>query len=174
MSQIDPGRPAAEEHIPYYSQYIQLVPERAIVSILERQIQETAAFLEGFTPEQARWRPAPGEWCGLDIVGHLADAERLFTYRGMKIARGDSAMWESVEPDEWAANAGYGAQNLADVVAEFVAVRAAFVAFLRGLDDAAWERRKGEEWSMRSVRALAYTVAGHELHHMIDLRHWGA
>jgi DinB superfamily len=59
---------------------------------------------------------------------------------------------------------------LGDVVAEYAAVRAAFVAFLRGLDAAAWKRRAPADWTLRSVRATAYTVAGHELHHLADIR----
>lgn len=174
VTRLDPGRPDHEEHIPYYRQYIDLVPEGGVIPILERQVEETVAFLSSFTQEQAEWRPAPGEWSGLDIVGHLADAERAFSYRSLKIARDDKTLWDTFEPDEWAAAAHYTERPFPDVLAEFVAVRRAYVAFLRGLDDEAWAVRKSDQWSSRSVRAIAYVVAGHELHHMIDLRHWGA
>ncbi|HYE93453.1 MAG TPA: DinB family protein, partial [Terriglobales bacterium] len=61
-------------------------------------------------------------------------------------------------------------RSLGDVVAEYPTVRASFVAFLRGLDDAAWRRRAPADWTMRSVRAIAYAMAGHELHHVADIR----
>ena len=66
--------------------------------------------------------------------------------------------------------ANYEARPLGDVVTEYAAVRAAFVAFLRGLDAAAWARRAPAEWTLRSVRAVAYAMAGHERHHLADIR----
>jgi hypothetical protein len=165
-----PGRPADDECLPYYFQYIQLVPEGHIVDTLERQITESAAFLSAFTPEQTRRREAPGEWNMLEIVGHVADAERVFGYRALRIARADPVMWTAVEFADYAAAASYRDRPLGDILAELSAVRAAFVAFLRGLDAAAWQRRAPQDWTIRSVRAVAYGMAGHELHHLADIR----
>jgi hypothetical protein len=160
----------ADEHIPYYAQYIDLVPDGNVIATLERQIRESAAFLATFTPERAQRRPAPAEWNAIEIAGHLADAERVFAYRALRIARADPTLWESMDPDAYMASAGFAQRPLADVVEEFVAVRGAFVALLRGLDEAAWARRMPEEWTTRSVRAIAYSMAGHELHHVEPLR----
>jgi hypothetical protein len=167
---LDPGRPDADECLPYYFQYIDLVPAGHVVRLLESQIAESAAFLNGFTPEQALRREAPGEWNMVEIVGHLADTERVFGYRALRIARADPVMWTAVEFPDYAAAANFQARPLGDVVAEYAAVRAAFVAFLRGLDGAAWERRAPPDWTLRSVRAVAYAMAGHERHHLADIR----
>jgi hypothetical protein len=164
------GRPGDDECLPYYFQYIRLVPDGHIVDTLERQITESAAFLSAFTPEQALRREAPGEWNMLEIVGHVADAERVFGYRALRIARADPVMWTAVEFADYAAAASYRERPLGDIVAELTAVRAAFVAFLRGLDAAAWQRRAPQDWTIRSVRAIAYAMAGHELHHLADIR----
>lgn len=169
MTRLDPGRPEAGEYIPYYDQYIRLVPTGDIVALLEQQIGDTVALAASFTPARARWRPAPEEWCATEIVGHLADVERIFVYRALKIARADPVPWESFEPEDYVAAAHFDERPLVHVVAEYAAVRAATVAFLRGLDAAVWERRAPEGWSCRSVRAFAYILAGHELHHTADL-----
>ena len=79
-------------------------------------------------------------------------------------------MWTAVEFPSYATAANFQARSLGDVVAEYAAVRAAFVAFLRGLDAAAWQRRAPSDWTIRSVRAIAYTMAGHELHHLASVR----
>jgi hypothetical protein len=165
-----PGRPDADECLPYYFQYIGLVSDGHIVELLERQITESTAFLAAFTPEQTRWREAPGEWNIVEIVGHLADVERVFDYRALRIARADPVMWTGVEFADYAAAANSQERPLGDVVAEYAAVRTAFVAFLRGLDAAAWKRRAPADWTLRSVRAIAYTMAGHELHHLASIR----
>jgi DinB superfamily len=167
---LGPGRPDADECLPYYFQYIGLVPDGHIVELLERQITESAAFLAAFTPEGALRREAPGEWNTVEIVGHLADVERVFGYRALRIARADPVMWTGIEFAEYAAAANFQQRPLGDVVAEYAAVRAASVAFLRGLDAAAWERRAPVDWTLRSLRAIAYTIAGHELHHVADIR----
>jgi hypothetical protein len=165
-----PGRPDADECLPYYFQYIRLVPDGHILDTLERQITESAAFLRAFTPQQALRREAPGEWNTLEIVGHVADTERVFGYRALRIARADPVMWTQVEFEGYAAAANYRERPLGDIVAELVAARAALIAFLRGLDATAWQRRTPADWTIRSVRAVAYTVAGHELHHLADIR----
>ena len=131
---LGPGRPDADECLPYYFQYIELVPDGDVVGLLERQIAESAAFLAAFTAEQALWREAPGEWNTVEIVGHLADTERVFEYRALRIARADPVMWTQVEFPDYAAAANFQARPLGDVVSEYAAVRVAFVAFLRGLD----------------------------------------
>jgi hypothetical protein len=164
------GHPGADECLPYYFNYIDLVPAGDILEILQRQIGETAAYLAGFTPEQAQRREGPKEWNALEIVGHLADAERAFSYRALSIARAAPVMWPNIQFEEWAAVANFQARPLSSVVAEYAAARAAFVALLRGLDAAAWERRAPVEWTLRSVRAVAYCMAGHELHHVADIR----
>jgi hypothetical protein len=172
MSHTDPalGRPDADECLPYYFNYIDLVPDGDVLTRLERQILETTACLEALTPEQAGRREAPGEWNAVEIVGHLADTERVFGYRALNIARAHPVMWSSVEFPDYAAVANYGVRPLAPVVAELAATRAAFVTFLRGLDAAAWQRRAPEGWTLRSVRAIAWCMAGHELHHLADIR----
>jgi hypothetical protein len=167
---LEPGRPGADECLPYYFQYIGLVPDGHVVTLLERQIAESAKYLTTFTPEQALWREAPGEWNIVEIVGHLADTERVFGYRALRIARADPVMWTGVEFGDYAAAANFQERPLGDVVVEYAAVRAAFVAFLRGLDTAAWERRAPVDWTLRSVRAVAYAMAGHELHHLASIR----
>ena len=167
---MTPGRPDADECLPYYSQYIALVPEGNVLELLARQITDTAAYLSTFTPEQEEWREGPSEWNMREIVGHLADTERVFGYRALVIARADPHMWNNVEFTAYTAAANYTARRLSDIVAEYASVRTAFVSFLRGLDTAAWARRGAPEWTLRSVRAIAYTMAGHELHHVKDIR----
>jgi hypothetical protein len=169
MSPADMSRPTAEEYIPYYAQYIDLVPDGDILETLERQIGESAAAWGALSAEQAQWRPAPGEWNALEIVGHLADAERIFSYRAMRIARADPTMWESIEVDDYVTNGGFSERTMPDLIAEYTAVRRATLALLRGLGPAAWARRMPDEWTTRSVRAIAWVLAGHELHHLKDV-----
>ena len=124
-------RPDASEYIPYFAQYVALVPDDDIVTILERQITDSATLLASFTPEQAKWRPAPGEWSAAEIVGHLADTERVFAYRALRIARADPLPWTPAELEGYVEAAHFNDQPLHDLMAEFAAVRIGTVALLR-------------------------------------------
>jgi hypothetical protein len=170
LARFDPGRPAGDEHLPYWGQYIGLVPDGDIVEVLETQIRVTADVLCALSPEAASRRPAPGEWNVLEIVGHLADTERVLAYRVLRIARADPILWESIEFEPYVEHGEFEGRELSSLVDEFVSTRAATLAMLRGLGEAAWRRRMPEEWSCRSVRSLTYVIAGHELHHLADIR----
>ncbi len=169
MVEIELGRPDAAEHIPYFGQYIDLVPGGDIVEILEKQIHATVGSFERLTPADAQRRPAPSEWNAIEIAGHLVDTERVLAYRLLRIARADPTLWESIDFEAYVEHGGFNGRRIEDIVHEFVAVRHSTVALLRGLDDAAIARRMPEEWSCRSARSLAYVIAGHELHHVADL-----
>ncbi len=168
MTAIQPGRPGTDEYVPYFGQYIRRVPEGDIFALLEGQIADMSATLAEFTPEQAAWRPAPGEWNAVEILGHVSDTERAFAYRAMCFARAVPTPLPGIDPDEFMVAAPFAARTLPDVLDEFVAVRRASLALFRGLDAAAWERRGVADGNPVSVRALAYLCVGHALHHAAD------
>ena len=173
MTRFDPGRPTDGEHTPYYGHYIDLVPSGAIIALLEKQIGDSLALLAALTQEQEAWRPAPGEWNTTEIVGHLADTERVLAYRALRIARADQTPMEGVEDfGPYVPAAGFAPRPLAAVAEEFVAVRAATVALFAGLDQAAWTRCGTADGNTFSPRALAYIIAGHESHHLADIRRY--
>jgi hypothetical protein len=168
-----PARPTADEHIPYHSRYIDLMPDGDLVAMLAQQTEETAALLASFSPAQAQHRSAPSEWNAVEIVGHLADTERVFGYRALRIARADLTPMEGVEDfPSYVPAGGFARRPLGDVAAEFAAVRHASLAFFRSLDVTAWARVGTVEGTPISVRAIGYLVAGHELHHLPDLRRY--
>jgi DinB family protein len=168
MTHVNPGRPNDGEYVPYYGTYIRLVPDGDLITILERQIDAMVADLSTFTAEQAAWRPAPGEWNATEIVGHLADSERVFAYRALWFARDAPTPLPGMDQDAFMAAVDFSRRPLPDVVDEFAAVRRASLALLRSLDAAAWARGGVADGNPISVRALAYIIAGHALHHAKD------
>jgi hypothetical protein len=163
-------RPAADECSQYYFTYIQLVPDGDILHILQSQHAEIHALLKDTTDANASAHPAPSEWSIKQVVAHLSDAERLLSFRALWFARGEQSALPGFEPNPWVANTDANARAIGDLLAEFDHVRAASIALFANLDAAAWQRRGIASDNVVSVRALAWIIAGHELHHNRSLR----
>lgn len=163
-------RPATGEFSPYYGKYIDLVEGDDILRSLDGQVGATLALLRTVTEAQGNHRYQAGKWSIKEVVGHLIDAERIFAYRALRIARNDQTPLPGFEQDGYVANANFDASRLADLTTEFELVRRSNVAMFRQFDAQAWVRRGTASDNPVTVRALAYIIAGHELHHVNLLR----
>jgi DinB superfamily len=162
--------PGSDEYAPAYRAYVTKVPAGNVVELLERQGAATAALLAGVTPDRARYRYAPGKWSVTEIIGHLSDAERIFAYRALRIARCDETPLPGFNENAYTPAGEFDRRELPDVAHELALVRAGTVALFRGLPDEAWSRRGTASNHPVSVRAMAHIIAGHELHHLEVLR----
>ena len=159
------ARPQPGEYVPYYEKYVSLVPDQDILATLEKQLTETVRLLSARAEDQGDLRYAPGKWSVKEVLGHVIDTERIFSYRALRIARNDKTPIEGYEQDDYVKNAPFDKYSLALLIEEFTSVREATLSLFRGLDEPAWVRHGVANNSEVSVRAIAYIVAGHELHH---------
>ena len=164
------ARPTPGECSPYYFNYIQLVPDGDIVATLQVQHAQIHEIVHQRTDADAALAPAPGEWSIKQVIAHLSDTERLFSFRALWFARGEQSELPGMEPDPWVENSDSNARSLAALLAEFDHIRAASVSLFANLDPAAWKRSGTASGAVISVRALAWIIAGHELHHNRSLR----
>ena len=141
MSASAAVRPNPDEHAPEYARYISLVPEGNVVDTLSRQIKDTIALLRSIDEKDAGRGYEPDKWSVKQLVGHLIDGERVFTYRALRFARGDSTPLPGFEQDDYVRGADFNSLALADLVEEFEQVRASTVSFFRHLPKEAWSRR---------------------------------
>jgi hypothetical protein len=159
------GRPAPNEYVPYFAQYVDLVPQGDVLAILGRQVDETVALLGGLSDRDADYRYAEGKWSIKEVAGHVSDTERIMVYRALCFARGEPAGLPGFDENAYVRHARFGSRRLADLLVELRAVRAATIPFFSGLDAEELERRGTANNRAYSVRALAYIIAGHERHH---------
>ena len=164
-------KPEPGEHAPYYSRYINLVPPGDVIGILRTQVEGTLATLNGISESASLRRYEDGKWSIREVVGHLTDTERIFAYRALRFARNDDAALPGFEQDDYIRAANFDRRPWDGLIREFEAVRRSNIYFFEGLDEAAWLRRGVASGHEITVRALAYIIAGHELHHMAILRH---
>jgi uncharacterized damage-inducible protein DinB len=159
-------RPAPDEYAPYYGTYLGKVADGDIVRTLRDQIGGTVSYLRSIPASREGHRYAPGKWSIRQVVGHLSDAERVFAYRALRFARGDSTPLPGFDENEFMKRSRLDDRTLASVVDEYAAVRAASVALFDSLFAEEWSRHGTASGKEMSVRALAWVIAGHELHHL--------
>ncbi len=158
-------RPDPDAYPPYFRTYVRLVPEGDIVQILRSQIEETCAFLNSVGESRSQLRYDPDKWSIREIVGHLADTERVFAYRALWFARGDQTPLPGFEQDDWVAHSSAHQRSLGDLTAEYRSVRDARASLFEGLDDGALARSGLANENRLPVAVVPFVIAGHERHH---------
>jgi len=169
------ARPQAGEYAPYYERYISLIQDDDILSTLDRQRGQMVQMLCGLSEADGDFRYAAEKWNVKEVLGHVCDTERVFAYRALRIARGDATPMEGFEQDDYVKNGPFARHPIAEVIEDYIAVRRATISLLRSLEEPAWSRRGIANKNEVTVRALAYTIAGHELHHrrILEEKYWG-
>jgi uncharacterized damage-inducible protein DinB len=163
-------RPGADEYLAYYERYISLVPDGNLVDLLAEQQRDTLRLLHGIDDERALHAYAPGKWTIKEVVGHLADAERIFSYRALRFGRADSQPVAGFDENAYVPAGRFNERSIDDLADEFRSIRAATVHLFRYLSDDELARRGIANGHSISVRALGFVIAGHERHHAKLLR----
>lgn len=162
-------RPEATEYAEFYANYVSKVPGTDVLGVLESQRLQMLQLFAGRTERDGSFRYAPGKWTVKETLGHITDTERIFTYRALRIARGDQTPLPGFEQDDFVRNGGFAARPLAELAEEFGAVRSASIALFRSFDEGAWSRRGVASQKEVTVRALGFITAGHQIHHRVIL-----
>jgi len=164
------NRPLETEYAPAFQGYVARVSEDDILPALRSQVDALDLLLDRVTPERETYAYAEGKWSIRELLGHLIDGERVFGYRALCIARGETQNLPGFDENAYMPNSTYASISLEDLLSEFRLVRLSNIAMLRNLDEAAWTRTGTANGAPVSVRALAYIMVGHVRHHMGVLR----
>jgi DinB superfamily len=170
MSKLTLSRPAPEESAPFYHGYISQVPGEAIGKYLVEQLQDLERLLAPLDDAAARARYAEGKWSVKEVLGHLGDTERIFAYRLLRIARGDTTPLPGFDENAYVPAGDFDARPLASLVGELRALRLSTIALVDGLPPAGWACIGQASGAAISTRALAYVIVGHLAHHARVLR----
>ena len=162
-------RPAASEFNAFYTGYIGKVPDSGPRAMLETQIGALEK-LKSLPEQKANHAYADGKWSVKEVVGHMCDGERVFSYRLLRIARADKTPLAGFEENEWAKAAPHRRRPIAAVVDEFIAVRRATLALIDSLDETAVAGTGVANNSPVSARAICWILAGHCQHHLDVLK----
>ena len=170
--------PGTEEYSPFYADYIQRAQAREnLLTAFPQQIDEIRSALGHLSDEQARFRPGsfdtaqdkPAEWSIKEVIGHLNDVERVFSYRLLRISRNDSTPLPGFEQEDYVRQAGFDNYALADLIQEFEFLRRANILAIRNMSDASTVHRGTASGATISACALIHMLVGHVDHHMASL-----
>ncbi len=162
--------PAAGDFAEAYAGYVARVPAGDVVATMRDQLGETLSLLRAVDPSRTTTGYAPGKWSIRDIVLHMADTERVMSYRALRIARADTTPLASFDENAWTPAAGANARSMDSLLGELEATRRSTVAMLDGLPAEAWSREGTASGKRITARALAWIIAGHERHHLAIIR----
>lgn len=169
--QID--RPAASEHAPFALPYINATAHALdeaghdeVLALLATQPATLQAMLEDAAPELVDYAYAPDKWTLGESLVHVTDTERVFAYRLLRIARGDTLPLPGFDQDAWVPLSGARGRQIPDILTEFWAVRSSTVMLIQSLPPEALDRVGNASGHPVSVRALVWMIAGHAAHHL--------
>jgi len=164
-------KPNPGEYAPYAIAYIDLVPQDGLVyQHLQVNLTSNLEFIRSFPPEKRTLPWQAGEWTVQEILVHILDTERVFSYRALRFARNDATELAGFDQDTYVPYSGANQRPIQAILAEYTAVRQATLAFIDSLDEAALARSGRVAGNNVSVRALAWMIAGHEIHHINSIR----
>lgn len=163
-------RPLSNEYPEYYHRYVSLVPDGEIAEVLREQQIETSALLNSVDGASVERAYAPGKWTLKEVIGHMADTERVMSYRMLAMARNEGSHLQGMDQDLYVLSANFNQFSWEDLLVGLQTARASTLSLLSTIDDDAWIRQ-GTVWNVPvSTRAIAYIISGHELHHLKMIR----
>ena len=164
-------KPEEGEYAPYTMMYIGLLPDDGrVLDHMQGNLENTIAFIRSFPTEKLTYRITIGEWTIKEILVHIIDDERIYCYRALRFARNDQNELPGFEQDDYVPYSRANERDLDEILAEFRVVRAGTLALFNSLDDDALMRQGIGSGHVMSVRAAAYHIAGHELHHVNSIK----
>ena len=163
-------RPQADECSPFYHSYIEQVKGEDILASLSSQKRKSRALMESWPLEMWDFRYAPDKWTVKELMLHVIDAERVFIYRALRIARNDQTPMPGFDQDDYIPFSGAEKRTPQSIIEEYDAVREASLQLFLHFSPEMWGRVGTASGNQATPRALAYIIAGHELHHLNILK----
>jgi len=165
------SNPTTHEYAPSYSDYIERAAKRGdVYAALSQQIDELHAALDSLTDAQSRFKPGPQEWSIKEVMGHLGDVERVFSYRLFRIARNDGTPLAGINQDDYVREARFDTFSLNELINEFEYMRRANILAVQHISEEAIKLFGNASGCDVSARALIYMLVGHVDHHMASLQ----
>lgn len=162
---METQKPSPQEYAPFYQGYIDAAGTGDLIEQLEISMHEFIRYVQEVPLGKHDFRYAEGKWTLKDIIQHLIDAERIFSYRALRIARADQTPLPGFDENQYVPVAGADRRHLKTLLEEFAAVRHATLLLFKSFSDDELLRTGTASNATISVRALGFITVGHMKHH---------
>ena len=170
VSDLNLLRPGPDEYTELQEMYVGAVGNRDPLALLGDQARRLEAAFKGSGEEAGEFRYAPNKWSIKQVIGHIADTERIVSYRLLRISRGDVTPLPGFDEKSYAEAYPFDKRPLAELIDDFRIARANSLRVVDVVAAGAWTNLGTANGSVVSVRALLYILAGHVEHHLTLLR----
>lgn len=167
---MTPRKLQTNESSNYFKRYINLVETENIIAALKNQLTDIEQFFREWPKNKWDYAYAEEKWTIKEVLIHMMDVERILAYRAFRIARNDATPLSGFDQDEFTPFMNAANRSAESIMSEYRAVRMATIALVRNLDDVALSRIGTASNAPVSPLALAFIIAGHEIHHMNVVR----
>ncbi len=154
----------------WYSGYVRALGGRSYKELLDHHLISLPAIISKLNPSVLCFAYAEGKWTVAEVLLHLIDCERIFTYRALRIARGDKTPLPGFDENMYVPKSGASSRSAESLVEEYRAVRQSTLTFFQNLDAAALQRCGTANGLDFSVEMIGTIIAGHEVHHIEVLK----
>lgn len=158
-------RPETNDYAAFYNTYVSKVAGDDVAAVIRKYADELQAFYCGLPDDKGDYRYAEGKWSVKELLQHVIDAERIFAYRALRIARHDATPLPGFDENAYTPVSGASRRTLQSLKDEFLAVRKATDTLLLSLDDEQLSQRGTASGQPVTANAIAFIIFGHMLHH---------
>ncbi|MEZ4802649.1 MAG: DinB family protein [Gelidibacter sp.] len=155
----------SNEYNPYYQTYINKTENLNLKDGLRHNFETVSSFLKILPADKLEYRYAEGKWTIKEVLLHLVDAERIFAYRALRIAREDQTPLPGFDQDIYVVPSKANDRSFESLINEYKTVRDATIALFDTFDQKMLTAIGTASNSPISVRALGFIIMGHENHH---------
>ena len=159
-------RPAKGDYGEYYQKYVDLVKGDDIFRILVEQNMDSQNVLNSFSESKGNYKYAEGKWTVKEVIGHMMDVERIFAYRALCIARGETNPLPGMDQDMYVSNGSFNKRQLFDLNYEYRLLRESNILLFGGFDKSVLQKKGTASGYEVTVLALMFMTVGHEKHHL--------
>ena len=162
---MKPSDLTTDEYFNYYKQYVDLVDDIPLIEALQIGRIDTAKFFETIPEVKLLFQYSEGKWMPKEILLHLIDTERAFSYRALYFARSANGSLEGFDENEFGKNCNANDRSMDDLLKEYIAVRTATIYLFESFSDSVLTKGGMANNNSLSVRACGFIICGHEKHH---------
>ena len=153
------------EYAPFYAGYIETASNVNMLEELEICLHDFIKFIQDIPMDKFDYRYAEGKWTIKEIIQHVIDTERIFSYRALRISRGDQTALPGFDENDYVDNTNANGRHLQSLLTELSIVRQSTLALFKSFSDEQLKRLGTASNSNISVRAIGFILIGHQKHH---------